>query len=325
MRCRHSSLGGFADFFAFRRGGCLWLGRCGRCGKPQRHHGRVFAVEHAQRVRAKDARLGCPVGRHVAMPIQVVLRQVEQHGSRGLKAIATVKLKARQLQHPHLRQRAGVDVRGQGVEQRGTDVAGHGHCAAGVCQGVRGERCHRRFAVGAGHGQHCRRIAMGLAQRLQCHGIQVQFASSAYSTCASSYQYRSNLGRTQTGRAVHGRHALPLHQTRIQGACDKAHPWQFLLQRGQLGRCRAGVGHRHPSAAAHAPARHRQARSPQAQNQHMLAVQRQCGAVTGSGIGAGRPAGGHGRQFGWRWRSSMCGRTDKLGIDKGVGALFGCG
>ena len=226
------------------------------------------------------------------MPVQVVLRQVEQHSSRRLKAIATVKLKAGQLQHPHLRQRASVDVRGQGVEQRRADVAGHGHRAAGMRHGVCRERRHRGFAIGAGHGQQRWPIAVRTAQCFQRHGIQVQFASRAYPACAGSYQYRSNLGRTQTRRAVHGRHALSFDQAGIQGACDKAHLWQLLLQYSELRRRRAGVGHRHLGAAAHTPARHRQAGSAQAQDQGVLALQRQRGTA------ADRPASGYGRQHG---------------------------
>ena len=58
------------------------------------HHGHVFAVQNHEPRLAKDARLGRRVGRHVTVPVQVVLRDVE-HGRRsGLKVGHTIELEA---------------------------------------------------------------------------------------------------------------------------------------------------------------------------------------------------------------------------------------
>ena len=65
-------------------------GRCGAHG----HDGRVVAVQHHHAVLAKDARLGRCIGRHVAVPVQVVLRDVEHGGGGGLEARHTIELEA---------------------------------------------------------------------------------------------------------------------------------------------------------------------------------------------------------------------------------------
>ena len=60
------------------------------------------------RLRAEDARLGRGVGVHRAVPVEVVLGDVEHRGGVGLEAAhagaAAVELEARQLEHPDLGQ-----------------------------------------------------------------------------------------------------------------------------------------------------------------------------------------------------------------------------
>ena len=77
---------------------------------PHGHDLRVFAVEHHQGLRAKNSGFRSGIGVHAAMPVQVVLRDVQHCGGGGLKALAAVELKAGQLQHPHLGQRLGHGV-----------------------------------------------------------------------------------------------------------------------------------------------------------------------------------------------------------------------
>jgi hypothetical protein len=111
----------------------------------------------------------------------------------GSKPRHAVELKARQLQHPDLGQRGRVEMARQRVEQRGADIAGHGHRLARALDQLARERRDRGLAIGAGDGQH--RLAHSRAQRAasaQGPWNTAQFASSAYSHCASSYENRSN-------------------------------------------------------------------------------------------------------------------------------------
>ena len=106
------------------------------------------------------------------MPVQVVLRDVEHRGGRGLKVHHAVELKTRQLQHPHLGKRARVDMGRQRIEQRGADIAGHGHGFARALDQLARERRDRGLAIGAGDCQHRWRIPVRSAQCGKGHGIQ---------------------------------------------------------------------------------------------------------------------------------------------------------
>ena len=266
--------------FHARRGGRFAVARQRRSshragGRRQHgHHGRVFAVERHEARIAKNTGLGRRIGRDVAMPVQVVLRNVQHRRRRGLKARGTVELEARQLQHPYLGKLACVDALRQGIEQRRADIAGHSHRFARMLHQPPGEGGDRGLAVGPRDGQQGRCIAMRRQQRTQGHRIQAQFAFSAYSTSASSYKYRSNFGRTESRRAVHRRQALALNQRGPEGSRDKTHLGQLPLQQKQLRRSLARVSHGDLGTAAHAPARHGQARSAQPQDENVLAQQR---------------------------------------------------
>ena len=163
------------------------------------HDRRVLTVQHHQPRLAKNACLGCAIGSHASVPVQVVLREVEHHGRSRLEVLHTVELEARQLQHPHLGQILRSDARGQCVEQRRADVAGHGHAAARVLHQLARERGDGGFAVGAGHGQHGGRVAVLRTQGAQRLRIQVQFAAKAYLASASSFQNRSKRSRCEAG------------------------------------------------------------------------------------------------------------------------------
>ena len=77
---------------------------------PHGHDLRVFAVKHHQGLITKNTGFGCGVGGHAAVPVQVVLRDVEHCCRCGFKTLAAVELEARQLQNPHLGQRSGHGV-----------------------------------------------------------------------------------------------------------------------------------------------------------------------------------------------------------------------
>ena len=83
---------------------------------------------------------------------------------------------------------------------------------------------------------------------------------------------------------------LALNQTSMEVTGDKSHLGQLLLQRRQLRRSRARIGHDHTgSPSAYAPAGHGKTRGTQAQDQNGLALQRLQwgkGAQSGSGVAA---------------------------------------
>ena len=66
-------------------------------------HGGVIGVDNHGAAASPHARFGCAVPGHVAMPVEVVLGDVEQRCGVGRKRRRVLQLKARQLQHPDLR------------------------------------------------------------------------------------------------------------------------------------------------------------------------------------------------------------------------------
>ena len=141
------------------------------------HDDAVFAVEHHQRRFPEDAGLGSSIGLHAAVPVEVVLRDVEHHGGCGFKALHAIELEARQLQHPCLRQILSINASAQRIEQCGADITGHAHAHASMLEQLAGQRSHRGLAVRARYRQHLGCIAMGLLQTLQRSGKQIQFAA----------------------------------------------------------------------------------------------------------------------------------------------------
>ena len=123
----------------------------GQAGGDRRHGAGVVEVHQGEvggRLVLEDAQLGVDVARVAAVPVDVVLGEVEQHGDVGPEALDVLELEARQLGH---HDRLGVDPAGQ-VGQRPAHVAGHFDRAAGVAQDLAGELGRRGLAVGPGDG-----------------------------------------------------------------------------------------------------------------------------------------------------------------------------
>ena len=95
--------------------------------RQHRHHRVVIAVEHHHAVVAKNEALGLRISGHGAVPVQVVLADVEHGRSGRLKVAYPVELKAGKLQHPDLGQGVGIQMLRQRIEQRRADVARHRH------------------------------------------------------------------------------------------------------------------------------------------------------------------------------------------------------
>ena len=258
-----------------------------------------------------------------------------------------IQLKTRQLQHPHIGQGVGIQVFCQCVEQRRADVARHGHGLARAFHQLTGERGDGGLAVGASDGQHGRGIGMRCTQRGQGHGIQAQLTASADVVCTSRFQNRSNRLGAQPWRTIDRMQVLPLHQAGIECARHKTHLGQLLLQRGQLWRGSACVGHGDLCTTTHTPACHRHARGAQAEDQDVLVLQqvrnalarracrhiRRGGLVGLSGLGnvravrSARLGGGHlGKDLRHKIRCGLRGGDGGhgLGVPGGAGA-FGCG
>ena len=100
-------------------------------------------------------RLGIRLERHV--PIQMVRRDVEQHGDLGRKRLAARQLERARLAHIHV----GLAV-AHGLDARIADVAHGGNALAGALQNMRDKRRRGSFAIGSRHSNPttiCRALA----------------------------------------------------------------------------------------------------------------------------------------------------------------------
>jgi len=129
----------------------------------------IVAVDDDDGLAAEDARLGTAVGGHVAMPVEMVLGQVQHRAGRGFEAVDAVELEAGQLQHPDL---------GQGLEHRAARrrrVNGQRRVLVGQNLGLFlsalfNRRVFNRLGNGLGRRFDRRRIGLlgqGLGQRVQ--------------------------------------------------------------------------------------------------------------------------------------------------------------
>ena len=237
------------------------------------HDQRVFAVEHHQTLLAKDMGLCIGISLHAAMPVQMVLRDIEHRRCRGFKTMAIVELKAGQLQHPGLGQCLGINALGQGIEQAGANIARHAHAQTSMFQQLPRQRGNCGLAVGAGNAKHLGRIAMGLAQTLEGMGKQIQLATNRQTDAARCGEYRRHAVRAQTRRAIDGAEILAINQRGAEFAHHKAHAGQLCLQSRQKWRSLARISHDNFCARPHAPACHGDTRDAQPQNQHTLTLQ----------------------------------------------------
>ena len=78
------------------------------------HHASIVSVQHHEGIGTKYFFFGSCVGIHGAMPIQMILCDVQDRGRRGLKGARIVKLKTGQLQYPNFWQ-LGVHCQAQCV------------------------------------------------------------------------------------------------------------------------------------------------------------------------------------------------------------------
>ena len=141
------------------------------------------------------------VGVHVAVPVEVVLRDVQHGGGVGLEGVRRFELEARQLEHPDIGQRVLSMASEQRVEHRRADVARDGHGLARALAQQAGERGDRGLAVGAGDREDLRRVA---ASRRATSSARANSSSSPHtgmprSFAASISGFRSRRAATGPG------------------------------------------------------------------------------------------------------------------------------
>ena len=237
---------------------------------------RVVGVDHPHGVRPEDARLGLGVGGHRAVPVEVVLRHVEHGGGGRVETSDAVELEAGEFEHPDLGQRVGTGLqrRGQRVHQRRADVAGHRHAQPGALGELRGQRGGGGLAVGASDGDDLGRVALRGLQVLQRQREQQQLALHRRAACARRVQQRRDrrIQRRQARALEHQRHAVQQRQ-RERPAVELGLR-HFAGQRRLLRRRLARVGdHDARRATALRPARHRESRVTQTQDQQRQVLQ----------------------------------------------------
>ena len=242
--------------------------------RHQRHRppasSRLSTIERAL---AEDARLGRGVGRHGAVPVEVVLRQVEHRGGVGLEALRRRRAGSSTARAP--RPRAGVGSVSAGPassasasvsSMRRADVAGDRDAPAGALDQLRGQRGRRRLAVGAGDGEHlAARSRARLRRSASASREQVELAvAPARRPCAAAASSGGDARRRAArgpGSSARGRRRRA--SSASSGAADSR------VAAGTCSRSAAACGGsaresqtRTCGAVARAPARHRQAESP---------------------------------------------------------------
>ena len=152
------------------------------------HHEGIMAIEQHESA-AEDAQLRGRIGRQCAVPVEMILRHIENGRHGRLEAAAGVELKARQLQHPNLGQCATVLLRiklvRKGVEQGRADVARHRHGPACAEHQLACQRSHRGLAVGAGHADHLGHVALRRLQVSQRLRKEVEFTGAGHPASCS--------------------------------------------------------------------------------------------------------------------------------------------
>ena len=217
---------------------------------------------------AKDVGFGCGVVFYAAMPVKVVLRDVQTRCGCRLEYGAVVELKARKLQHPALGQSICLQCLRECAKQGGADIACYGYRLPCACQQLPSQCSYRGFAIGARNAQHFGGIAALLLQLPQGVHKQIQLAAYPKPFLAGSVEHAVRIGRAKPwadeNRAHIGREQLGRKTARY-----KAHLWHIVLQGCQLRRLLAAICHGKLRPATRTPARHSQPRSAQAQHQHM--------------------------------------------------------
>ena len=210
------------------------------------------------------------------MPVEVVLGDVQDRCHGGLEIRDPVELEAGQFEHPHVRQRKGliaglgIQLFGQGVEQRRADIAGHCHGFPCTLDELAGQRGHGGFAVGAGDADELGRIGLVLFQAGQRLREQAQFVAAGNALRACRRHHAADRSGRQTRAFQQHVEMFTVQQCAIHGGMDEPGVRHAAVQGGELRRRRPCIGHGDTGTAAGAPARQRQAGSAQPQNQNVL-------------------------------------------------------
>ena len=162
----------------------------GRLAPSHRGDDGIVTVQHAHSGRRKDAFLRLDIGLHRAVPVEMILRDVEHSCCIAGETRGRVQLEARQFEHPHVRKIVGIESRRQFVECRGGNVAGNGHAPAAALGQQASEPRRGRLAVGPGHAEHPRRVGTLLSEPCEFTREQFDFAHQFQPARAHHLQQR---------------------------------------------------------------------------------------------------------------------------------------
>ena len=243
----------------------------------------IVAVRRTHdRARAEDA---APWPRRTsairAVPVEVILAEVEQRRGVGLETCAPFQLEARQLEHPDLGQRARAcraasrRCVGERLQHRRPMLPAAATRLPPRSTSSAGQRRRRRLAVGAGDRDDLRRVAALARSGSSACGEQFELAlhgdaaarrarrSARGDALVVRRQARADQRRSRRRRAARASSAprdaasLPARARRSAAACGGSSRESQTRTRG---------------AVARAPARHREAGFAEAEHEHGLAA-----------------------------------------------------
>ena len=126
---------------------------------------RIIAIEHTNGIRAEDTCFRIGIGIHVAMPVEMILRDIEYGCSIRIKAECGEQLKAGQLQHPALWQFIIGNCIAQYIQRSRADIASDFHGQTCSTAQLPGETGDGGFAIGASDGND---LGLVITLGLQC-------------------------------------------------------------------------------------------------------------------------------------------------------------
>ena len=206
---------------------------------------------------AEDACLGPRVILEARMAVEVVGREVEEHGHAGMEGLGAFELEARDLEDEDGLARRPLHEAGH----RGADVAAHAHVLARLLQHRAQRRRRRRLALGAGDRGHRAREAPEAQLQLRDH-------FDAGLSCGHQ------LGQIPRHARRHDDEAGARQRRRVVPA--QRQPRALLLQCRHLRRKlrrRLAIGGHHPRPAPEEKLRRRHPRPRHPENHRALALQ----------------------------------------------------
>ena len=166
----------------------------------------LLAVHHGDGAGREYFQLVSDVLLHVHMPVEVVLRDVQNHRRARRKMLRIMQLKARQLQHPNIGQAVALHAAAQSVEQTWADIACQFHPLTGALRQQSREAGNGGFAIGARNGQHFRAIGIERIEFAQAAREQLQLAQHFYALIDRRLAQTGGTRRADAGAGANQSH-----------------------------------------------------------------------------------------------------------------------